>query len=138
MPKHPPHVRILLRHIALGHIEVKEIAAMLGRSLNHIYRCHEPDTDTEYRAGEIFALARYLSDMGYNELAECGISPRYQVIVRGTGEANGCVDDELADYVSKLGQIKLAHGVRDRDAVLKLIQQLPELQSRLVAEAERL
>ena len=133
--QHPTYIKVILRHIAKQHLEVKEISSMLERSPNHVYRCHDPNDNTDYKAGELVIISRHLSEMGYNDLAECMISAQFHIQAVGDGKCNGSVDDEIAEIVAHLGKIKLDHSVRNKEAVQQSIKQLEALVPRLHAEA---
>lgn len=135
---HPAYVRVILRHIAKGRLDVKEICSLVERSQNHVYRCHDPNDDTDYKAGELVTISRHLSEMGYNDLAECMVSPRYHVTSVGEGKCDGSVDDEISEMVAHLGNIKLDHAVKNKEAVQESIKKLESIVPRLHAEAGRL
>ncbi len=120
--RHPSHIAVILRHIEKKHLDVAEICGLVERSQNHVYRCHDPNDNTDYRASELITLSRYLSEMGYNDLAECMISPLFAINPVGEGRCNGSVDDEISEFVEQLGRIKIEHGVRNKDGIKSCIQ----------------
>lgn len=83
-------------------------------------------------------IARYLCENGETRPSEQLFCPRYIVIERPAGTANGSVKDELVAIVRATADADSAHGQRDRATMRKALVAYRAALADLEAEADAL
>lgn len=80
-------------------------------------------------------IARYLCRHGDTRLAQVFLCPRYAVVERAEGTANGSVQDELIEILEALADASRAHVARDGDqldgAIARIKARLADLEAEL-------
>lgn len=122
--------------LAEGRFTAKELGALVDVSANMIYKAK--NDEAELSMNKIARISRYLADQGELRLARCFLSYDHEIVPRQEANANGIVDDEVADMVEALGQARQCHKAGDRTGLTNQIVAAERALQNLRAERDRL
>lgn len=132
-----PHIQALMVMRARGETTTEEIAMLLDTSERTVQKLLSGEK-LDITAEEAAILSRYFSDRNIFRFTNAFMSPAAVIIPVGESTSNGIVDDEIAEIVESLGEIKKAHKTRSADIMESQITNLELLMNRLRAEKDRI
>lgn len=121
-----------------GRFPMQELAEIAGVSPRHLYDVASQSESAELKTDEAAPLSRYLSEHGETRLAESFLDPRYRIVERHPGEADGSTEDELRRCVRAAVSADKAHEARDVERMKKALKALDEVRADLEAELDAL
>ena len=131
-----PFNRALARVLNDGRFTVQEVAEVAGCSDRHILNVKNGAAYlNEDKAG---LVSRWLSDQGENRVAATFLSPRYAIVQREVGRADGSLDDEVVRMVHAVAEAQDRHRERDADGLERAISALRAVLADLEAERAHL
>lgn len=118
-------------------VTARELADVAGCSRDMIYKAKNDQANLSLNGAR--SLSRYmLRQYGDTRLAECFLTPAYEVSPREAAKANGSIEDEATDATIEVGEIAQAFRAGDRDELSENIGQLEAIVERMKAERDRL
>lgn len=132
-----PHIQTLQVLKARGVITVADIAEILDCSERHV-QAVLADPTKDFQAGDWLTISRFLSERGFLGPARQGFVPVYDLKKVDSAEANGIIDDEIADAVQVLGKMKEKFDGRCSSGMQEQITEFEAVVNRLKAELGRL
>lgn len=95
--------------------------------------------EREFKAVNFLMLANKLASEGNTRLSKLAVPKRYTITENhDTPTTNGCLDDELADMMVALGQMKVAHDTGNDSACDSHYEKVLSIIERIKAEITRL
>ena len=126
-------VNRVLRDGQFTAVELAEAGGVSDRLIGYV--C-SGERDLPVSAAE--KISRYLCDHGETRPALAVLCPRYTVVERAAGTANGSVKDEVVAVVRAIAEADAAHGQLDAAALRNACDHLREALHDLEAEADAL